>query len=175
MGGWRPPLLMVDRIVDFKYGENGFVKVIKHIAYNEPYLQGHFPDDPIMPGVMISEIFGQASEYYSFLTDIFDIYQQSYPDDGLRDLRGLCAVIHDEKIRNIIRQRRSEVRGVLAAQNLKFKTLLIPATPLKSPASWPFLMLTVLSITLFPRMSAGILLAREPSLTSGKSQNNERY
>lgn len=74
MGGWRQPLLMVDRIDDFKYGENGFVKVTKHITYNEPYLLGHFPDDPIMPGVIISEIFGQASEYLSFLTDICDIY-----------------------------------------------------------------------------------------------------
>ena len=55
MGGWRQPLLMVDRIDDFKYGENGFVKVTKHITYNEPYLLGHFPDDPIMR-VIISEI-----------------------------------------------------------------------------------------------------------------------
>lgn len=78
MGGWRQPLLMVDRIDDFKYGENGFVKVTKHITYNEPYLLGHFPDDPIMPGVIISEIFGQASEYLSFLTDICDIYNQTY-------------------------------------------------------------------------------------------------
>ena len=52
MGGWRQPLLMVDRIDDFKYGENGFVKVTKHITYNEPYLLGHFPDDPIMPGLL---------------------------------------------------------------------------------------------------------------------------
>lgn len=50
MGGWRQPLLMVDRIDDFKYGDNGFVKVTKHVAYNEPYLLGHFPDDPIMRG-----------------------------------------------------------------------------------------------------------------------------
>ncbi|MGS6305882.1 3-hydroxyacyl-ACP dehydratase FabZ family protein, partial [Enterobacter sichuanensis] len=33
-GGWRQPLLMVDRIDDFKYGENGYVKVTKHITYN---------------------------------------------------------------------------------------------------------------------------------------------
>ena len=65
MGGWRQPLLMVDRIDDFKYGENGYVKVIKHVTYNEPYLLGHFPEDPIMPGAIISEIFGQASRYLS--------------------------------------------------------------------------------------------------------------
>lgn len=125
MGGWRQPLLMVDRIIDFKYGDNGFVKVIKHVAYNEPYLSGHFPDDPIMPGVIISEIFGQASEYFSFLTDICDIYQMEYHAE-LRSMRELCAVIHDENMLNIIRQRRKEVRGVLAAQNLKFKGIAWP-------------------------------------------------
>ncbi len=50
MGGWRQPLLMVDKIADYKYGENGFVSVVKHVTYNEPYLLGHFPEDPIMPG-----------------------------------------------------------------------------------------------------------------------------
>ncbi|ENI1687514.1 beta-hydroxyacyl-ACP dehydratase [Escherichia coli] len=95
MGGWRQPLLMVDKIADYKYGENGFVSVVKHVTYNEPYLLGHFPEDPIMPGVIISEIFGQASEYLSFLTYICDIW-------------------------------RSQVRGVLAAQNLKFKDIAYP-------------------------------------------------
>ncbi|MFH4998613.1 beta-hydroxyacyl-ACP dehydratase, partial [Salmonella sp. 2019-SM258] len=38
MGGWRQPLLMVDKIADYKYGENGFVSVVKHVTYNEPYL-----------------------------------------------------------------------------------------------------------------------------------------
>ena len=55
MGGWRQPLLMVDKIADYKYGENGFVSVVKHVTYNEPYLLGHFPEDPIMPGVIISK------------------------------------------------------------------------------------------------------------------------
>ncbi len=50
MGGWRQPLLMVDKIADYKYGENGFVSVVKHVTYNEPYLLGHFPEDPLRPG-----------------------------------------------------------------------------------------------------------------------------
>lgn len=125
MGGWRQPLIMVDRIDDFKYGDNGYVNVIKHVTYNEPYLLGHFPEDPIMPGVIISEIFGQASEYYSFLTDICDIYKESVGKE-LKSLRDIHAVIQDETLRQIIRTRRSQVRGVLAAQNLKFKDIAYP-------------------------------------------------
>ncbi|MDR0806400.1 MAG: beta-hydroxyacyl-ACP dehydratase [Enterobacteriaceae bacterium] len=125
MGGWRQPLLMVDRIDDYKYGENGYVQVVKHVTYNEPYLLGHFPEDPIMPGVIVSEIFGQASEYLSFLTDICDIYNERY-GESLKSLRDIHSKIYDENMRDIIRTRRSQVRGVLAAQNLKFKDIAYP-------------------------------------------------
>lgn len=93
MGGWRQPLLMVDRIDDYKYGENGYVQIVKHITYNEPYLLGHFPDDPIMPGVLIAEIFGQASEYFSFITDVCDIYFEKFGIE-LKNLRDIYAKIH---------------------------------------------------------------------------------
>jgi 3-hydroxymyristoyl/3-hydroxydecanoyl-(acyl carrier protein) dehydratase len=125
MGGWRQPLLMVDKIEDFKYGDNGYVRVVKHVTYNESYLLGHFPDDPIMPGVIISEIFGQASEYFSFLTDICDIYCERFNDE-LKSLRDIHARIHTSEMLEIIRTRRAQVRGVLAAQNLKFKDIVYP-------------------------------------------------
>ncbi|QJT78939.1 3-hydroxyacyl-ACP dehydratase FabZ family protein [Kosakonia sp. MUSA4] len=125
MGGWRQPLIMVDKIDDYKYGENGFVKVVKHVTYNDPWLSGHFPDDPIMPGVIISEIFGQASEYFSFLTDICDIYREKYHVE-LTSLRDIHARINQPEMLDIIRTRRAQVRGVLAAQNLKFKEIAYP-------------------------------------------------
>lgn len=125
MGGWRQPLLMVDKIVDYKYGDNGYIKVVKHVTYNDPYLLGHFPEDPIMPGAIISEIFGQASEYFSFLTDICDIYQQRTGDE-FKSLRDIHAHIQEPEMLNTICTRRAQVRGVLAAQNLKFKE---PAYP----------------------------------------------
>jgi len=137
MGGWRQPLLMVDRIEDFKYGENGYVKVIKHITYNEPYLQGHFPDDPIMPGVMISEIFGQASEYLSFLTDICDIYQSRFNEE-FKSLRDIYARIASDDMLEIIRTRRAQVRGVLAAQNLKFKDIAYPGDSIEVTSKLAF-------------------------------------
>lgn len=125
MGGWRQPLIMVDRIDDYRYGDSGYIKVIKHVTYNEPWIIGHFPDDPIMPGVIISEIFGQASEYLSFLTDVCDLYHINHKED-LRSLREIHARINDEKMREIIRTRRVQVRGVLASQNLKFKDIAYP-------------------------------------------------
>lgn len=118
MGSWRQPLIMVDKIIDFKYGGNGYIKVIKHVTY-DPYLPGHFPEEPIMPGAIITEIFGQASEYYSLLTDICDIYREN-KNHELRVLRDIYAYIEHPEMMETIRTRRSQVRGVLAAQNLKF-------------------------------------------------------
>jgi len=125
MGGWRQPLIMVDRIDDYKYGDKSYVQVVKHISYNEPWLAGHFPDDPIMPGTMISEIFGQASEYLSFLTDICDLYRQRF-DIELKSLRDIHRRMHEHVMLDIIRNQRMQVRGVLAAQNLKFKGIVYP-------------------------------------------------
>lgn len=125
MGGWRQPLIMVDRIDDFRYGDNSFVQVIKHISYNEPWLAGHFPDDPIMPGTMLAEIFGQASEYLSFLTDICDLYRQRC-DVELKSLRDIHRRMHEHDMLDIIHNQRANVRGVLAAQNIKFKGIVYP-------------------------------------------------
>ncbi|SUC39025.1 fatty acyl chain dehydratase [Proteus mirabilis] len=41
---------MVDRIVDFVPSEKPIIKTIKHVTFNDPYLLGHFPTDPVMPG-----------------------------------------------------------------------------------------------------------------------------
>ncbi|WLI78601.1 3-hydroxyacyl-ACP dehydratase FabZ family protein [Kosakonia sp. H02] len=137
MGGWRQPLLMVDRIDDYKYGDNGYIRVIKHVTYNEPYLAGHFPEDPIMPGVLIAEIFGQASEYFSFLTDICDIYFAHFGVE-LKTLRDIYSRIHDREVLEIIRARRSQVRGVLAAQNLKFKEVAWPGDTIEVTSKLAF-------------------------------------
>ncbi|WP_392565892.1 3-hydroxyacyl-ACP dehydratase FabZ family protein [Utexia brackfieldae] len=137
MGGWRQPLMMVDRIDDFKYGHSGYIRVVKHVTYNEPYMSGHFPEDPIMSGVLISEIFGQASEYFSFLSDICEIYHQQY-DETLVSLRDIYNKINDENMLDIIRQRRSQVRGKLASQNLKFKEAAYPGDTIEVTSKLAF-------------------------------------
>jgi UDP-3-O-[3-hydroxymyristoyl] N-acetylglucosamine deacetylase/3-hydroxyacyl-[acyl-carrier-protein] dehydratase len=54
----RYPFLMIDRIVEFK-GDNELVAV-KNVTLNEPYFTGHFPGNPVMPGVLQLEAMAQA-------------------------------------------------------------------------------------------------------------------
>lgn len=54
----RYPFLLIDRIIDLDPGKH--VVAIKNVSINEPFFQGHFPDHPIMPGVLILESLAQA-------------------------------------------------------------------------------------------------------------------
>ncbi len=54
----RYPFLMVDRITEY---DGMRITGYKNVTYNEPYFQGHFPDDPTMPGVLIVESMGQVA------------------------------------------------------------------------------------------------------------------
>ncbi|MBW1708676.1 MAG: 3-hydroxyacyl-ACP dehydratase FabZ [Deltaproteobacteria bacterium] len=54
----RYPFLLVDRVVS--YEENKTISVYKNVTYNEHFFQGHFPGNPIMPGVLIVEAMVQA-------------------------------------------------------------------------------------------------------------------
>jgi 3-hydroxyacyl-[acyl-carrier-protein] dehydratase len=59
----RYPFLMIDRVLD--YDENTLT-AIKNFTVNEPYVQGHFPGNHIMPGVMMIEAMAQASTVLAF-------------------------------------------------------------------------------------------------------------
>ena len=52
----RPPFQMVDKVIEIK---EGYAKGIKNVSINEPYFMGHFPDTPIMPGVLLIEAAAQ--------------------------------------------------------------------------------------------------------------------
>jgi beta-hydroxyacyl-ACP dehydratase FabZ len=54
----RFPFLLVDRIVELE--EKKRIVGIKNVTYNESFFQGHFPDKPIMPGVLIIEAMAQV-------------------------------------------------------------------------------------------------------------------
>lgn len=55
----RYPFLLVDRIVEIAADGTRIVG-LKCVSFNEPFFQGHFPDDPIMPGVLIIEALAQV-------------------------------------------------------------------------------------------------------------------
>lgn len=56
----RYPFLLIDRVLDFNVGQSSLVAV-KNVTINEPFFIGHFPDHPVMPGVLILEALAQAS------------------------------------------------------------------------------------------------------------------
>ncbi len=54
----RYPFLLIDRIVEFERTKR--LVALKNVTINEPFFQGHFPDYPIMPGVLVVEAMAQA-------------------------------------------------------------------------------------------------------------------
>lgn len=55
----RPPFQMIERVLELTPGESA--RGTKNVCINEPYFMGHFPDAPIMPGVLIIESCAQLS------------------------------------------------------------------------------------------------------------------
>ena len=64
----RYPFLLIDRVTEIELGER--LVAIKNVSYNEPFFQGHFPGNPIVPGVLILE-------------EVFDIFAQDNPGVNL--------------------------------------------------------------------------------------------
>jgi len=55
----RYPFLLVDRVLS--YEPNKSLTAVKNVTFNEPFFQGHFPNKPVMPGVLIIEAMAQAT------------------------------------------------------------------------------------------------------------------
>lgn len=62
----RYPFLLVDRVLECKAGES--IRAIKNVTFNEPHFTGHFPERPVMPGVMILEALAQAAGILTYAT-----------------------------------------------------------------------------------------------------------
>jgi 3-hydroxyacyl-[acyl-carrier-protein] dehydratase len=60
------PFLLVDRILEVEPGKR--IVGIKNVTYNEPFFPGHFPGQPIMPGVLIVEAMAQTAGILAFIT-----------------------------------------------------------------------------------------------------------
>ena len=55
----RYPFLLIDRVLEIEVGKR--IKAVKNVSCNEPFFAGHWPDRPIMPGVLILEAMAQAA------------------------------------------------------------------------------------------------------------------
>ena len=62
----RYPFLLIDRVTEVKPGES--LTGYKNVSYNEPFFPGHFPQRPVMPGVLILEALAQATGILAFRT-----------------------------------------------------------------------------------------------------------
>ena len=62
----RYPFLLLDRVLSFTPGQA--LTALKNVSYNEPFFPGHFPQRPIMPGVLILEALAQATGVLAFKT-----------------------------------------------------------------------------------------------------------
>lgn len=62
----RYPFLLIDRVLTHVPGES--LTGIKNVSMNEPFFQGHFPGQPVMPGVLILEALAQATGILAFMT-----------------------------------------------------------------------------------------------------------
>jgi len=64
----RYPFLLIDRVLSCEAGES--ITAIKNVSNNEPFFQGHFPGNPVMPGVLVIEAMAQAGGVLSHVTMI---------------------------------------------------------------------------------------------------------
>jgi len=63
----RYPFLLVDRVLEFESGKS--LVALKNVTYNEPFFLGHFPQQAVMPGVLILEAMAQATGLLAFRTE----------------------------------------------------------------------------------------------------------
>ncbi len=77
----RYPFLLVDKVVEFE--DDNHLVAIKNVTINEPFFNGHFPDNPVMPGVLLVEALAQAGAILAYLTT------KSSPRDNIFYLAGV--------------------------------------------------------------------------------------
>jgi len=63
----RYPFIMLDRVLDFERGRS--ITGLKNVSMNEPFFQGHFPSEPVMPGVLMLEGMAQTGGVLAYLSD----------------------------------------------------------------------------------------------------------
>ncbi|CAB5496523.1 3-hydroxyacyl-[acyl-carrier-protein] dehydratase, FabZ form (EC [Bathymodiolus thermophilus thioautotrophic gill symbiont] len=64
----RYPFLLIDRVLEIEVGKS--IVALKNVSFNEPQFTGHFPDQPIMPGVLIIEAMAQATGILAFKSEV---------------------------------------------------------------------------------------------------------
>jgi len=92
----RYPFLLIDRVVDLTRKER--IVAIKNVTINEPFFQGHFPNLPIMPGVLIIEAIAQAGGAL-LLTEVEDRDEKLMVFTGIEKARFRRPVTPGDQLR----------------------------------------------------------------------------
>ncbi len=105
----RYPFLLIDRIIDVKKGKE--ITAQKNVSNNEPFFQGHFPEYPVFPGVLLLEAMAQATAILDVQSNSRDMSKQLYYFVGIDNARFKKQVVPGDiiKINAKLIQSKSEV------------------------------------------------------------------
>ena len=92
----RYPFLLIDRVIEMERKQR--IVAIKNVTINEPFFQGHFPDFPIMPGVLMVEAMAQTGGAL-LLTEIEDREQKLMVFTGIEQARFRRPVTPGDQLR----------------------------------------------------------------------------
>ena len=81
----RYPFLLIDKVINIKKNESIIAQ--KNVSYNEPFFQGHFPDYPVFPGVLLLEAMAQATAILDIESNDRDMSKQLYYFVGIDKAR----------------------------------------------------------------------------------------
>jgi len=111
----RYPFLLIDRVLECNAGEH--LTALKNVTVNEPFFQGHFPRQPIMPGVLIMEALAQATGLLSFCTMQSDHKNKLYMLVGIDKARFRGQVIPGDQLILTVNLKRN-MRGIWMFEGL---------------------------------------------------------
>lgn len=92
----RYPFLLIDRIVELA---DDRIVAIKNVSWNEPYFPGHFPGEPVMPGVLQVEAMAQAAAVLAARSGHFDVARQLVFFAGMDRVRFRRPVVPGDQLR----------------------------------------------------------------------------
>ena len=105
----RYPFLLIDRVLACAPGDQ--LVALKNVTINEPFFQGHFPGQPIMPGVLVIEALAQATGLLSFCTMQADHKKKLYMLVGIDKARFRGQVMPGDQLRMTVTLKRN-MRGI---------------------------------------------------------------
>ncbi len=95
----RYPFMLVDRIIEMEKGKR--IVGIKNVTFNEEFFQGHFPGEPVMPGVLIVEAMAQTGAVL-LLSDIPDRDKKLVFFMGIDNVRFRKPVVPGDQLRIVV-------------------------------------------------------------------------